>query len=821
MDKRSVLVVSLLSLFLLFSFRGYALLTVSNPWKSPDPATYNPGATYRFNVTVCDNTSTISTVLFEWNGETRVITENVPHNITCWNFTATKTDLVANETGWSYKWFANNTLSETAELSYTYIINKANNPILLEFNNGTTHSNQNITITYGTLMSASGICFAGTCNLYRNNINVSSENGQYVLLGANADGYEYKVNAIGNQNYSDNSTGLIYYAFVNKANPNINLLIDGVSKNVTADRNWTINFTAYADNPYVNVFLNTNLLGWILQNGTPTVYNKTKLTQADGVYDITAYIVDNENYSADSITYYLNINETTPTYSSSSVVVNPPHNSQYISNQVYQFNITWQDGSLDNVTFNIYNTSVLDANSINKTFNSILNSTNLTNYTVDNNTRIFSVNVYDLPKGNYNYVWTAFDTFNKNSSIFSSYTVAPKDITSNISLSISSTSLPSGGGSVAASCSASSYPVNLTLNFVGFTSNTSNKGDAVYLSGSILQTTDISCYVSGNANYTGSKIGSVFVASSSPSPIPGQSPGPTQNTTPGSFIIYGLTPTLSINLGESKQVSFTLKNTLGKGAIANVTISVKGIDSSWYTPLSKINYSYNNILQTLTLTFKIPSDAEAKDYTVKIAATGKLVVNSSIINTPDATMKLTVASPQPIQPLPSQTVGTENTTEQQNETANITSNQTASGATGLAATFEFFKNNLVIILAIAACLLIFIFRNNLTTALTGTLGKEEAETHKAKTASPLKGIKDKFDYKLVVNLKKESKAKNLKEPTEVQGAEKVPEMAPEKQPKRPAVLEKEIKRDIKELQSILDAENKVKKNKKKFNLGNN
>jgi hypothetical protein len=143
-------------------------------------------------------------------------------------------------------------------------------------------------------------------------------------------------------------------------------------------------------------------------------------------------------------------------------------------------------------------------------------------------------------------------------------------------------------------------------------------------------------------------------------------------------------------------------------------------------------------------------------------------------------------------------------------------------ATGLAPAFEFFKNNLVIILAVAACLLIFIFRNNLTTALTGTLGKEETETRKAKAASPLKGIKDKLNYKLVVNLKKESKEKNMKEPTEaIETAEKVPETVPGKEPKRPAVLEKEIKRDIKELQSILDAEKKVGKNKKKFNLGNN
>ena len=38
----------------------------------------------------------------------------------------------------------------------------------------------------------------------------------------------------------------------------------------------------------------------------------------------------------------------------------------------------------------------------------------------------------------------------------------------------------------------------------------------------------------------------------------------------------------------------------------------------------------------------------------------------------------------------------------------------------------------------------------------------------------------------------------------------------EKEDKRPEVLEREIKRDIKELQGILDAENKMKKKKTKL-----
>jgi len=63
-------------------------------------------------------------------------------------------------------------------------------------------------------------------------------------------------------------------------------------------------------------------------------------------------------------------------------------------------------------------------------------------------------------------------------------------------------------------------------------------------------------------------------------------------------------------------------------------------------------------------------------------------------------------------------------------------------------------------------------------------------------------------YKLAINLKR--------------GKGRKPSL--EKEPKekgRPEVLEREIKRDIKELQNILETEKKIEKKNKKLNLDNN
>jgi hypothetical protein len=722
MGKCSVLVVSLLSLFLLFSFRGYADLIFYNDTANPSGTVYYvPNQNYNFSIILQNTSFPLSTVLFEWNGINEIATRNVSiEDANTTQFFVDKVDLPANETGWSYRWFASDT---------------------------------NNTSNYSNLQS-------------------------YII---------------------------------NKSSTTINLFLDNNESNKTYNLNYqNANFTSLLNISGKNITLASNMTGFPVNSSTSTITKIINLTNS-GLFYLNASFSGDQNYSSNFVNYYFYVKPW------SINIASPSSPVTYQQGRNYQFNVTWQNKTPINNVYFVWNG---------------INVTPTGNRTIDANTTEFYLNKTDLPANPTGYAYN-LNVNDTNGSIVSSdqwnYVINQIPIT--LSWTNPSSSPPwmvtAGTAGTIVRCLASDSSINLTLtvssgsvssniNLIGSVSDSpSSSTAATYL---------YSCYPT-DGNYSGGPIqATLYFQSSGVNTNSGTGTGTDTGTSTGSFIIYGLTPTLSINPGESKQVSFTLKNTLGKGAIANVTISVTGIDSSWYTPLSKINYSYNNVLQTLTLTFKIPSDAGANDYTVKIVATGKLVLNSSTISTPDATMKLTVASPQPIPPMPSETVSPQETA-QQNETANITSNQT-SVVTGLAPAFEFFKSNLVIILAVAACLLIFIFRNNITTALGGTLGNEEAEkTHKAKSTSPLKGIKDKLNYKLIVNLKKESKAKSLKEPTEVQDTEKVPEAisekVPEKETKRPAILEKEIKRDIKELQSIIENEKKVGKNKKKFSLGNN
>ena len=79
---------------------------------------------------------------------------------------------------------------------------------------------------------------------------------------------------------------------------------------------------------------------------------------------------------------------------------------------------------------------------------------------------------------------------------------------------------------------------------------------------------------------------------------------------------------------------------------------------------------------------------------------------------------------------------------------------------------------------------------------------------KTKAAKPSR-FKSLGKYKLAINLRRGRGRKA-----------KMPEKEP-KEIRRPEVLEREIKRDIKELQQVLEVEKKIKKKKKKLNLENN
>ncbi|MCD6478021.1 MAG: PGF-pre-PGF domain-containing protein, partial [Candidatus Aenigmarchaeota archaeon] len=134
-------------------------------------------------------------------------------------------------------------------------------PVNLFFNNGTEYQNQNMTITYGTQSNITATSSAGTVFIYRDGVEITngtSPQSEIATLGAGT--YAYKVNATGNANYSDNSTGLTYYLIVNKATPSLSLsgtwnIYYGTATDITASESNSgdgdCNYRLYRDSTLV------------------------------------------------------------------------------------------------------------------------------------------------------------------------------------------------------------------------------------------------------------------------------------------------------------------------------------------------------------------------------------------------------------------------------------------------------------------------------------------------------------------------------------------------------------------------------------------
>ena len=122
------------------------------------------------------------------------------------------------------------------------------NPINLYFRNSTApYLNQNMTVDYEEQTNATGVTVylnSGAINLFRDGVNVTdTENNQWITLGANADGYEYKANTSGNENYSANASGLTFYMIVNKKQTETYLWINDTRSDYGFTANDYANFT--------------------------------------------------------------------------------------------------------------------------------------------------------------------------------------------------------------------------------------------------------------------------------------------------------------------------------------------------------------------------------------------------------------------------------------------------------------------------------------------------------------------------------------------------------------------------------------------------
>jgi hypothetical protein len=163
----------------------------------------------------------------------------------------------------------------------------------------------NKTVTYGTQSNAtasesnSGDSDA-LYTLYRNDDIVS--NPDVKTLGANT--YTYVYNTSGGANYT--SAAISRTLTVNKAPTDVRLYLNGNEGNASQTYGAQSNATAT-----INV---GGLAIQLSREGTPAS-NPDIGTLAAGYYNYTADFAGNENYSADSQTYFLTINKATPTLS--------------------------------------------------------------------------------------------------------------------------------------------------------------------------------------------------------------------------------------------------------------------------------------------------------------------------------------------------------------------------------------------------------------------------------------------------------------------------------------------------------------------------
>ncbi|MFH0875954.1 MAG: PGF-pre-PGF domain-containing protein [archaeon] len=231
----------------------------------------------------------------------------------------------------------------------------------------------------------------------------------------------YANDTSGNVNSTNNFTYI-----VNRANSTVNLTIDGIDSNTTANQNTAVNITAYiVDGDHRIEIWNNSVL---MNNGTDYISNITTYSLS-ATYNLTAYYPLSENYSTSYETHYLTVNDSTAPI----ITINHPANNTIFGEGELIINLTTDDLStciyvLNNGTNATINASVslthvisptLDDSSYNITFNCTNNNglssvKDLKNVSVDTIEPIISIN-YPNESGiinslilNFNY--TANDT---------------------------------------------------------------------------------------------------------------------------------------------------------------------------------------------------------------------------------------------------------------------------------------------------------------------------------------------------------------------------------------------------------------------------
>ena len=276
---------------------------------------YVSGATYLFNVSVSES---VSDKGIEFNGTNYSLS-----NLSL-VFMFNRSDLGAGT--YRYYWWANDTVGNYNVSGFRYYtVVKASPSIQLLLNGNAS----NLTLGYRNQSNASFSSSVSGSVLYRDGVDVNSEVGLNVSLGAGY--YNYTLSVTESQNYS--SFVRVLFLNITKASGSVGLLLNGVGSNVSVVYPQQVN--ASASSGFGSLSLLRDGVSIINENGL-------NVSLGGGYYDITAISSGDQNYSSVSLVYYVNVSRV---MSSCSLSVSPAASVVYGTSTNVSGNCSGAEGS--------------------------------------------------------------------------------------------------------------------------------------------------------------------------------------------------------------------------------------------------------------------------------------------------------------------------------------------------------------------------------------------------------------------------------------------------------------------------------------------
>jgi hypothetical protein len=280
---------------------------------------------------------------------------------------------------------ANYTASSTV---FSVNINQASGQVSLYLNS----LEDNLTIEYPNRANISAYTSYGTVTLYRDGVDISGENGQFVLRNS---GY-YNITAVssGNQNYSSSTVTRWLNVTIDEIAPTITIIYPESGKtygyNISLPLNYSVSDASGVNSCWWNL---DNGINQSITCGQNTTFNASDLTSH------VLYLYANDSFG--------NLASATRTFSINTQIqinLTKPDDNLFTNNKQVQFNYTV------NTSASIYNCSLY--------IDGVLNSTNASAVNTSG-----GINSFLIELGDGNYVWNVYCTDSYSAFALNNYSL--------------------------------------------------------------------------------------------------------------------------------------------------------------------------------------------------------------------------------------------------------------------------------------------------------------------------------------------------------------------------------------------------------------